>query len=201
MRDGLPPPQHLPKHMNMKPLVLIGLLACGTCASAAGKILLETPVNYRAGAGVIDRVKEECQIGDLLVRRVGAVLQNLNNSADNTIAAGAAADGNTVLRLQITNAMGAGGGSWSGPKSLSVSAELLENGKVLRQTHINRWTNGGVFGGFKGTCSMFDRAAGAIGKDLGRWVRDPAYKVAEEPAPKQKDGETAPSTAASAAAM
>jgi len=55
---------------------------------------------------------------------------------------------------------------------------------MIRQAKINRWSVGGVFGAFKGTCTILDRSALAIGKDMGRWVKNPTYKIVEEPAPK-----------------
>ena len=63
--------------------------------------------------------------------------------------------------------------------------ELLENGKVVRQTKINRWSVGGVFGAFKGTCTILERSADAISKDLSRWVRNASYAIVDEPAPKE----------------
>jgi len=91
--------------------------------------------------------------------------------------------------------LGVGGGAWSGPKAITVNADLLDaSGKVIRHTKINRWSMGGMFGGFKGTCSILDRSAAAIGKDLSRWVRDPSYQIVEEAAP--KEAEAAPTSEA-----
>lgn len=166
----------------MKTTALLGLCALATFASASD-VVLETPVTYHPSAGVVDKVKEECKIEEMLASRVAPVLKR-RNKGEATVAAGADAGDATVLRLQITHVLGVGGGGWSGPKAITVNAELLERGKVVRQTRINRWSTGGMWGGFKGTCSILDRCAVAIGKDLGRWVGDPAYKIEDEAAPK-----------------
>lgn len=81
-----------------------------------------------------------------------------------------------------------------------MTADLLEGGKVIRNTKINRWSVGGMWGGFKGTCSILDRTAVAIGKDLGRWVADPSYVIKEEAPPKEAAEAAAEAAPASAVA-
>lgn len=173
--------------------LFIALALCGAGACAAGSprpVLLETPVTYHPNADVSEKIRQECKIEDMLTQRVVPALARGNKGRDGTIPAGTAPGDASVLRLQITYVLGVGGGAWSGPKAITVAAELLDDGKVVRQTKINRWTTGGMFGGFKGTCALLDRSAAAIGKDLGLWVRDPSYKVAEDAEPKQPAGES-----------
>ncbi|AIY41943.1 hypothetical protein LT85_2785 [Collimonas arenae] len=173
----------------MKKLFLIGLMSyCTVAFAGAGGTLLEVPVTYHPDAGVVEKVKQECQIENMLSHRVGPVLAKLNKGGDGTVATGADAAGANLLRLQITHVLGVGGGAWSGPKAITVAADLLDaDGKVLRHTKINRWSVGGMFGAFKGTCTILDRSAAAIAKDLSRWVRDPSYQVADEPEPKEAE--------------
>lgn len=157
---------------------------------AATATRLEIPVTYHPNAGVVENVRKECHIEEMLARHVGGVLGKLNSTGSGTLESSDDPAGDRILRLQITHVLGVGGGAWSGPKAITVMAELLENGKVMRQTKINRWSAGGVFGAFKGTCSILERSAVAIGKDLSRWVRDPSYKVVDEPAPKEAQATT-----------
>ncbi|HZX33579.1 MAG TPA: hypothetical protein VFF03_19665 [Rhodocyclaceae bacterium] len=178
----------------MKKILLAPLLAHAIAASAATSTRLETPVTYHPNAGVVESVRSECQLEDMLATRVGNALRRINSGGNGTIEAGTDPADSQVIRLQITHVLGIGGGAWTGPKAITVSAELLENGKVLRQTKINRWTTGGVFGAFKGTCSILERSADAIGKDLVRWARNPSYKIVDEPPPKEASasGENTP---------
>ena len=191
-------PMTLEPSMKPSPLVVLGLALCSASAfgarspkTAPKAVLLETPVTYHPQADVSDKIKQECKIEDMLAQKVGAALarNNKDKGGDGTIAAGAPTGEASVLRLQITYVLGVGGGAWSGPKAITVAADLIEDGKVARQTKINRWTTGGMFGGFKGTCALLERSATAIGKDLGQWTRDPSYKIAEEPEPKHPEGE------------
>ncbi len=184
----------------MKHLFLIGLCLSTTTALAANPVLLETPVTYAPGASVVDQVKSECQIENMLTTRVGDVLRKRNKTGDGTVASTGDANGAQVLRLQITHILGVGGGAWTGPKAITVTADLLEGGKVIRNTKINRWSVGGMWGGFKGTCSILDRTAVAIGKDLGRWVADPSYVIKEEAPPKEAAEAAAEGAPASAVA-
>ncbi|MGE5491123.1 MAG: hypothetical protein ACM31P_07585 [Actinomycetota bacterium] len=169
----------------MKKIPLAILLAHAAAASAATSTRLETPVTYHPNAGVVESVRSECQLEDMLATRVGSALQRINKAGNGTIEAGTDPAGSQVIRLQITHVLGVGGGAWTGPKAITVNAELLEDGKVVRQAKINRWSVGGVFGAFKGTCSILERSADAIGKELVRWARNPTYKIVEEAPPKE----------------
>ena|ERR1700761_3716535 len=175
----------------MKNLFLISLCLSTTAAFAAPPVLLETPVTYAPGASVVDKVKEECKIEDMLTHHVGDVLRKINKTGDGTVASQVDAGDAKILRLQITHVLGVGGGAWSGPKATTVTADLLENGNVIRHTEINRWSVGGFWGGFKGTCSILDRTTVVIAKDLSRWVRDPSYEIKEEAPPKEASAPTA----------
>ncbi|SDI70724.1 hypothetical protein SAMN04487926_12262 [Paraburkholderia steynii] len=175
----------------MKRLLFVSLCLSATAAVAAPPVLLETPVTYAPDASVVEQVRNECHIEDMLTRHVGDVLRKLNKGGDGTVASQAGSSDARILRLQITHVMGVGGGAWSGPKATTVSADLLEGEKVVRHARINRWSVGGVWGGFKGTCSILDRTTVFIAKDLYRWVRDPSYEIREEDPPKEASAPTA----------
>ncbi len=53
---------------------------------------------------------------------------------------------------------------------MTIRAEMLKGGAVVGTTVLTRSSSGGVFGGFKGTCSILDRVAGALGKDVAVWL-------------------------------
>ena len=114
----------------MKKLLLTALCLSTTSAFATSQVLLETPVTYAPDASVVDQIKNECHIEDMLTRHVGEVLRKINRAGDGTIASQTDAGGAKILRLQITHVLGVGGGAWSGPKATTVSADLIEDGKV-----------------------------------------------------------------------
>lgn len=135
----------------------------------------------------------------MLTRHVNEALRKINKAGDGTVASQTDAADAKILRLQITHVLGVGGGAWTGPKATTVSANLIENGKVTRHTTINRWSVGGVWGGFKGSCSILDRTTIVISKDLSRWVRDPSYQIKEEAPPTEASAPTAQTDPASSA--
>ncbi|MEX3693291.1 hypothetical protein AB3X91_39185 [Paraburkholderia sp. BR14263] len=145
-------------------------------------------MTYAPDASVVEQIRNECHIEDMLTRHISMALRKINRTGDGTVASQTDAGDAKVLRLQITHVLGVGGGMWSGPKATTVTADLIEDGKVTRHTKINRWSVGGVWGGFKGSCSILDRTTIAISKDLSRWVRDPSYEIKEEAPPKEASG-------------
>lgn len=60
--------------MKRAKLVLAALCLSTTSAFAAGQVLLETPVTYAPDASVVDQIKNECHIEDMLTRHVGDAL-------------------------------------------------------------------------------------------------------------------------------
>jgi len=78
-----------------------------------------------------------------------------------------------VLHIEFTHVLGTGGGAWSGPKAVTVQGELREAGEVIGSFTSTRYSTGGAFGGFKGTCSILGRCVKAMGKDIARWLENP----------------------------
>jgi hypothetical protein len=83
-----------------------------------------------------------------------------------------------VLILEIVSAVGGGGGAWSGPKSVTVKGELREDGKVIGSFTASRFSGGGAWGGFKGTCSIFGRCIKVLGEDIAAWLKKPTMNAA-----------------------
>lgn len=122
-------------------------------------------VVFAGDSGVTDDVKAECG----LERRIPAWI------ADNAPGAtpGAANGAGRVLTLEITGIMGAGGGAWSGPKQIRMSGTLADNGQVIGTFKARRTTTGGMWGGYKGTCSMLEICGEELGEDVGAWLQNP----------------------------
>ncbi len=79
-----------------------------------------------------------------------------------------------VLELTITEVYAPGGGAWSGPKSMTVKGVLRQNGAEVGNFTARRYSGGGMFAAYKGTCSIVGRCAKAIGKDIAQWLRSPS---------------------------
>ena len=148
----------------------------GLCSTAQAAPMLLSPVTYAPGADVPDRVKEECRIDFQLESDISNRLaRQFKLPSGKTTST----DGETV-RATITYVLGAAAGSWSGPKSITILVEMLNNGKVERSTKLHRTS---MPLGFRGTCSILDRDARALAKDVVKWVENPSYSTSDDVLP------------------
>jgi len=137
-------------------------------AQAQEKILVQTPAILDANAGVGDAIKRDCSLESLMGSHAfESVSKKFPGSARVEKAEGAQGK---VLKLTIISVVGAGGGAWSGPKSMTVRADLVESGKVVATTTKSRTSGGGAFGGMKGTCQIFERVMTTLGSDVAAWL-------------------------------
>jgi len=174
----------------MKPLqtaLVLAALAVPFGATASESLYLQVPVRLAPGAFVPQSVKNECELERHLADEASTQLTKEYGRLE---LAGPRDDvGNDkVIKITIINAWGAGGGGWSGPKSLQVLAELKQGDVTMSSALFRRTTN--VSGLFQGTCAMFNKITRVLGKDVAEWMRDGApsqpgaLEAAAEPARK-----------------
>jgi hypothetical protein len=131
-------------------------------------------INFAEGAYIRDAVRNECHLLDKLAHFVEEY------SADQyaniiTDASTAPADAQ-ILIIEIDNVSGSGGGAWSGGKSVTINGKLTQNGKLLGNFKGRRFSGGGAFATFKGTCSILGRCVKALAKDISEWLQHPAER-------------------------
>ncbi len=56
---------------------------------------------------------------------------------------------------------------------MEVKGQLMENGQPVASFRAKRFSTGGAFAGFKGTCSIIGRCARAIAEDISIWLKNP----------------------------
>jgi hypothetical protein len=161
-------------------LTVVALLAA--CASlpltslAAGSITIAKQAPYAQSMSVPDAVRAECDLP-------GKVPVFVKEFADKTYDKVVLADGvsaktpGQALSMKIVGLTGTGGGAYSGPKHVTVEGTLWENGKVKGTFTATRYSSGGAFGGYKGTCAILGRCVKAIGKDVGGWLLTPGMNT------------------------
>lgn len=118
---------------------------------------------------VVDAVKRECALDGMVGQWVMESVSKKYPGATRLDKDASAGKGK-VLKVTIINVVGVGGGAYSGPKSMTVRADLLQSGKVIATTTKERTSGGGAFGGMKGTCSIFGRVAKTLGSDVAAWL-------------------------------
>ena len=130
-----------------------------------------SPVPFADDSGASGKVKAECTLETRLPQFIAEAARRgvevVIGPAPEEGAAG------KFLYLEFSNVLGAGGGAWSGPKSVTVEGKLIENGEVIGSFIASRYSTGGAFGGYKGTCSILGRCIKALGKDIAGWLRSP----------------------------
>lgn len=150
-------------------IVLTGVLSAPGLAHADGKLLVQVPASLDPSAPIGDSVKRECGVESLVGNHVfQKVRERVPETGQIEDVTKAGAD--KVLKLTLLSVHGAGGGGWSGPKSITIRADVSQNQQVIESKVFQRQSSGGAFGGLKGTCSIMERIAVALGQDVGRWV-------------------------------
>ncbi len=74
------------------------------------------------------------------------------------------------LKLTITHAHSTGNAFIGHHKSVSITAELYQDGKVIDSYEGTRASGGGFGGGFKSSCSVLARCVKTLGSDVSKWL-------------------------------
>jgi hypothetical protein len=146
---------------------LLLLLTAGAAQAGDRPVQVLQAIPYTESSGASETIKGECE----LQTKVPHFLDEFSDQVE--LVTGKPDARGRVLELSISQVHAPGGGAWSGAKSMTVIGTLRDGGKVVGSFTATRFSGGGVFGGYKGTCAIVGRCARAIGKDIADWLRDP----------------------------
>jgi hypothetical protein len=164
-------------------VLLAGLSGCTTRSNqplqtiqttGAGTLIIK-PISFKKDADIRDAVKQECDLDGKLTQ---FIKENAAGQYANIVT-----DSNTgptdaqILTVEIEAVQGAAGGAWSGPKMVLIKGSLAEKGKVLGDFKARRYSGGGMFGGYKGTCAILGRCVKTLGRDLAEWLTHPTSQA------------------------
>ena len=165
-------------------LVLATLSSCGgskgvqpvegaaPVVSGSGPVLvISDQIPFSPDAEVRQAVRDDCRLPVKLSQFIKQYAADYSSQIISD--SGKAPKGTRVLIAEIYNVTGGGGGTWSGGKSVSVRGRLEQDGKIIGTFKGRRFSGGGVFGGYKGTCSIMGRCVKALGRDIAEWLRQP----------------------------
>jgi hypothetical protein len=161
------------------------ILLAPALAVAKENYFLQLPVAVDPATPIPEAVKNECAVEMLIGNYALSEIGKRAGTVQSVAEPGPVGDGKTV-QITILAVRGWGGGAWTGPKSMTIRVDL-KNGEALAGTTVlRRNSSGGMFGGFSGTCTILDRVAGALGKDVAVWLARgaqtaPASQTAAEP--------------------
>ena len=155
--------------------VAIAALAVGTAllaaapARAAEVVKIQRSIPFATTAQVPPKVRDSCQLQSKLSGFIAESAGSSVQVVDGPLPRGVG----RVLEMEITEVHAPGGGAFSGPKWMTVKGELFDRGKSVGSFRAKRFTTGGAFGAFKGTCSIIGRCTKALGQDIAAWLAAP----------------------------
>ena len=160
-------------------VLLAGLSGCASNSNKPDQAIQHTgtgtliinPIAFKEDAYIRDAVKQECDLDGKLAQFIEqyAAGQYANIVTDSNTGSADA----QVLTMEIEEVQGAAGGAWSGAKSVVIKGTLSQKGKVLGDFKARRYSGGGMFGGYKGTCAILGRCVKTLGRDVAEWLAHP----------------------------
>lgn len=171
--------------MKIKLLLLFLVLGLSGCASK-GKVpaqqvapsgtgtLRINAIRFNQQAYIRDAVKKECNLDAKLLQYTEQFAANRYASIM-TDSSSAPSDAQ-ILTIEIEQVQGGGGGAWSGGKMVLINGKLTQGGKLLGDFKGRRYSGGGMFGAYKGTCAILGRCVKALGKDIAEWLNNPKHQ-------------------------
>lgn len=158
---------------NKKALLLMTTAALAITATqlsfAEQALVVSDDIRFAETSNANDKVKDECQLGTKLSK----FIRHYSKKSKFTIISESKSKSDMVLNVEIGDVLATAGGAFSGPKSMRVKGTLTQGDKELGNFEGRRYSTGGAFAVFKGTCSILGRDAKALGKDIAQWLKDP----------------------------
>lgn len=159
------------RNLSIAAVVAVFTLLALSTEAQEGAVTIVSPVPFAESSGATSNVKADCT----LETRLPKFIEDYSKKGVAVVIGDDPGDASSgkVLRLEFTNVHGPGGGAWSGPKLVTVEGTLTDNGEVIGSFIGTRYSGGGAFGGYKGTCSILGRCIKALGKDIAAWLKNP----------------------------
>lgn len=147
------------------------LLTVAAANSHADKtvLIVADQIPFAKNADVPDKVKAECNLGMKLSKFIKVYAKK--SGFDVQSSSSAASD--LILDVEMTSAFANPGGAFSGAKTLHIKGSARQNNKVIGTFEGRRYSMGGAFAAFKGTCSIIGRNTKALGRDIATWLKAP----------------------------
>jgi len=153
-----------------------GIAVCAVLCALPGAVMAGESIKvlrslgFAEGAFVRPAIKSECNLEERLPESIQAYARK--NGIEVELVDTLPGSGR-VLELEISDAIETGN-AWTGrQKGLVIQGRLVEDGAAVGNFRGRRMTTGGLFGGYKGTCSFFGRCAKTLGHDVADWLKSP----------------------------
>lgn len=146
-------------------------------ALAAGSVHAETvtlarTAPYSARSEIASNIKTECQLTTQLPAYIAeyAEEKRIKTAFAEQVSA---SDPGRVLVVEIDEAVSRGNAFIGHQKFSRAKGALYQDGEEIGNFVAQRYSMGGAFAGYKGSCSVLGRTVKAIGKDVAEWLAAP----------------------------
>ncbi len=170
----------------MKKVIYIALLsltiaACGSktkmvkekvYVDAPTAVVIQNVTPYQEGHRIAKNIREECTIDSQLPQFIVeyGTEKGIEINAVDTVTKDSA---ESVLIVEITDAVSRGNAFVGHRKFTEIEGTLFNKGKKVASFRGSRVSGGGMFAGFKGSCSVLGRTVKALGSDVSAWLQNP----------------------------
>ena len=141
--------------------------------TSASELSLPRPVPFAEDSDIAGNIRRECNLGDKLAEFI-AQFADAKGVATRFVASDAAPSEGRFLAVEIRDALSVGNAFTGHRKSTSVRGRLYEDGQVVGSFRGRRDSMGGMFAGYKGSCSVLGRTVKALGQDIAEWLAAPS---------------------------
>lgn len=144
----------------------------GPPENPAMNVTINNFIPFKNDAKIATNIKTECQINQQLSEFIRSYGHEHNIAVARSKKINTGGEGH-VLSVEIVNAVSQGNPFIGHRKYTEVAGTLYENGKEVASFTGARFSGGGFFGGYKGSCSVLGRTVKALGSDIALWLTAP----------------------------
>lgn len=167
-------------------LAAISLVACGSTgavrnnsnaasvgnSATAGSVKVMRNIPYKKGSKIALNIRQECKITEQLSEFTQVYGEDRGIDVVR-VPRVTSKDKGQVLKMEITDAVSQGNAFIGHRKYTAIEGSLYKDGKKVSTFTAARFSGGGFFGAYKGSCSVLGRTVKALGEDVAMWLAAP----------------------------
>jgi hypothetical protein len=148
------------------------LLMLAQVAVADGPVYVGKTAPFTDQTQIAKNIMDECGLPESQMKVLHEQAKEMGVAIVEDEAAVAASKGR-VLLLETVNAISGGNAFVGHRKQVVVKGRLLENGEEIGNFSAIRGSMGGMWGGYKSSCSVLYRCQTTLAKDILGWLAHP----------------------------
>jgi len=153
--------------------VVASLVLLAATGVQADTVTLPRTAPYADESEIATNIKAECDLPSKLPLYIAEYAKE--NRIDTRFADQVSRnDAGKVLVVEIDEAVSRGNAFIGHQKFSRAKGTLYQDGQELGNFVAQRYSMGGAFAGYKGSCSVLGRTIKAIGKDVAEWMKAPS---------------------------